>query len=109
MSSFGGIDFDAIEDGWSETASSAVSVRGFPGGDNVAVSLGGAREVNRSVTCIFPSRGQYVAFVLLRGTEQNLLVTNWDPSPVTAVLKDVNGDPPRSDGKVQAKANFVLT
>lgn len=109
MSTYGGVDFDAIEDGWSETATSAVSVRGFPGGDNIAVSLGGQREVTRAVTCVFPTRGQYVSFILLRGQEHSLLIDNWDTGPLNAVLKEANPDPPRRDGQVVAKAQFVLT
>jgi hypothetical protein len=40
MSDFNGVLFTAIEEGWSEPVKSAVSVRGFPGGDSVAISLG---------------------------------------------------------------------
>jgi hypothetical protein len=108
VSSYGGVDFEAIEEGWSENATSAVNVRGFPGSNNIAVSLGGRREITRQVTCIFPGRGQYVNFVLLRGTVNGLTISNWDPDAVAAVLKDCNPDPPRSDGKVSAKATFIL-
>jgi hypothetical protein len=107
VSSYGGIDFDALEEGWSEPATSAVSVRGFPGGDNVAISLGGRREVSRTVTCEFPGRGQYVAFALLRGAVATLVIDSWDT--VSAVLKEVNPDPPQADGRVKARAQFILT
>lgn len=109
MSSYGGVDFDTDSAGWSEPATSAVGIRGFPGGDNIAVSLGGQREVTRTVTCIFADRGQYVSFVLLRGQVHDLLVTGWDPTPLSAVLKEANPDPPQTDGKVQARATFILT
>lgn len=107
MSSYGGITFDALEDGWAEPATSAVSVRGFPGGNSIAVSLGGRREVNRSVTCLFADRGAYVSFALLRGAVATLVIDNWDT--VDAVLKESNADPPFMDGSVRAKAQFVLT
>jgi hypothetical protein len=107
MSSYGGVTFTAVEEGWSEPATSAVNVRGFPGGNAVAISLGGRREVTRTVTCVFNTRPDYINFVLLRGAEASLVIDNWDT--VNAVLKEASADPPRSDGKVQARAQFVLT
>lgn len=109
MSNYGGVDFDTDVSGWSEPATSSVNVRGFPGGDTIAVSLGGQREVNRTVTCIFPTRGQYVAFSLLRGQEHTLQIDDWDDVPINAVLKESNPDPPSADGYVVAKAQFILT
>lgn len=107
MSSYAGVTFTAIEDGWSEPATSAVNIRGFPGGNNIAVSLGGRREVTRTVSCVFATRADYITFVLARGAAGSLVIDNWDT--VTAVLKEANPDPPRSDGQVQARAQFVLT
>lgn len=109
MSIFGGVNFTAEEEGWSEPARAAVAVRGFPGGDSWAISLGGQREIERSITCIFPTRGEYVNFVLLRGQEHQLFVTGWDTGPVNAVLKEANPEPPRTDGQVRAKAQFILS
>lgn len=106
MSSYGGVTFDALIEGWSEPATAAVSVRGFPGGNNVAISLGGQREITRSVTCLFPTRGEYVNFVLLRGTVATLVIDGWDTNQ--AVLKEANPDPPDLGGTVRAKAQFVL-
>lgn len=108
-SSFGGVDFDTDAAGWSETATSSVDVRGFPGGDTIALSLGGQREVTRTVTCIFPNRGQYVSFILLRGQEHSLFIENWDTLGINAVLKEANPDPPHTDGQVSARAQFILT
>jgi hypothetical protein len=107
VSSFGGVNFEAVGDGWNETSSAAVSVRGFPGGNNVAISLAGQREVKRTISCVFDDRGQYVSLVLLRGAEHDLVIDNWDT--VSAVLTEVSGDPPLTDGKVRATAQFVLT
>ncbi len=105
----GSIDFTTDAAAWSESATSAVSIRGFPGGDDIAISLGGQREVTRTVTCIFPNRGQYVGFAILRGKMGTLIIDGWDPSSVGAVLKESNPDPPQADGKVVARAQFVLT
>lgn len=107
MSSYGGIGFEVSEEGWSEPATSAVNVRGFPGGDAIAVSLGGQREVTRTMTCVFETRADYIAFVLLRGAATTLVVDNWDT--VDAVLKEANPDPPQADGRVKARAQFILT
>lgn len=108
MSIFGGVNFTTDSAGWSEPATSAVSVRGFPGGNTWAISLGGQRELTRTVTCIFPSRGEYVNFALLRGQQHQLLITGWDPGAINAVLKEANPDPPSGDGQVVARATFVL-
>ncbi len=107
VASSGSVTFTAVEDAWSEPATSSVSIRGFPGGDGVAISLGGQREVTRTVTCVFVNRGQYVSFALLRGKAGTLVVDSWDS--VGAVLKESNPNPPRSDGQVIARAQFVLT
>lgn len=109
VSGGGSVTFTAIEEGWSEPATAAVNARGFPGGNNVAVSIGGAREVTRTVTCVFSDRGQYVTFALMRGDPSpgTLTIDNWDT--VSAVLKETNPDPPRMDGQVVARAQFILT
>jgi hypothetical protein len=112
MSSFsvpasGSVTFTALEESWSEPATSSVNVRGFPGGNAIAISLGGQREVNRTVSCLFTDRGQYVSFALLRGKAGTLVIDHWDS--VGAVLKESDPDPPRADGQVKARASFVLT
>lgn len=106
MSNFNGIQFDAIEEGWSEPATSAVSVRGFPGGNSVAISLGGQREVRRTVSCIFANRDDYVAFALSRNIVLGLTIDNWDT--VDVVLQESAPDPPWADGRIKATAKFVL-
>lgn len=108
MSNFSGVVFEAIEEGWSEPATSAVSVRGFPGGDTVAISLGGQREVTRTMTLIFTDRGDYITFVTNRGNSgATLTIDNWDS--VSAILKECNADPPLIDGRIRARATFILT
>lgn len=107
MSDFAGVVFEAVEDGWQETATSQVSVRGFPGGDTVAISLGGQREVTRTVTLYFTSRGDWITFVTNRGNSGGTLtIDNWDS--VDAILKEASADPPLPDGRIRAKATFVL-
>jgi len=108
VSGFGSVSFTALEEGWSEPATSSVNTRGFPGGNNVAVSVGGQREVTRTVTCVFTDRGQYVTFALMRGqpTTGTLVIDHWDT--VSAYLKETNPDPPRMDGQVVARAQFIL-
>jgi hypothetical protein len=105
--SSGSATFVADSEGWSEPATSAVGIRGFPGGNSIAISLAGRREVTRTVRCLFATRGDYVQFVLLRGTTGTLVIDNWDT--VGAVLKEANPEPPSADGKVIARAQFVLT
>lgn len=109
VSGAGSVTFTALEDGWSEPATSSVNTRGFPGGNNIALSIGGRREVTRTVTCVFTDRGEYVTFALMRGEPSpgTLTIDNWDT--VSAVLKESNPDPPRADGQVVARAQFILT
>jgi len=86
-----------------------VAVRGFPGGNNWAIHLGGMREVQRSVTCLFDSRSDYTAFVLKRGEDgHQLTVDIWDDSPVDAVLAEISAAPIYADGRVSATATFIL-
>lgn len=107
MSDFAGVEFIVDEAGWQETATSQVSVRGFPGGDTVAISLAGQREVTRTITCYFTSRGDWITFVTNRGNDGGTLtVDNWDSVP--AILKEASADPPLADGRIRAKATFVL-
>jgi len=107
VASVGTVTFTAVEDSWAEPATSSVNVRGFPGGDSIAISLGGQREVTRTVTCVFVNRGDYVSFALLRGKVGTLVIDAWDT--VGAVLKESSSEPPRADGQVSARAQFVLT
>lgn len=108
MTSFGGVTFTALTDGFAEPAKASVTTRGFPGGDNWAITLAGQREVERQMSCLFDDRGQYVNFVLLRGQQHDLLVDIWDGSPVSAVLKDVSAGDTFPSGHIRATANFVL-
>lgn len=105
--SVGSVSFTALDEGWSEPAMAAVNIRGFPGGDHIALSLGGQREVTRTVTLQFATRGEYVTFAVMRGKVGTLTIDFWDS--VGAVLKESNSNPPQTDGKVKARAQFVLT
>lgn len=102
------VTFTGNENGWAESATAAVSVRGFPGGDSVAISLGGQRETTRSFGVEFASIAAYRTFQGMRGRLGSLTVGSWDTSAVAAVLKQVSPEPPTPDGKVFAVAQFVL-
>lgn len=106
MSNFNGVQFTALEEAWSEPATSAVSVRGFPNGNSVAISIGGQREVRRTVTCLFDNRDDYIAFVLSRALVRGLTIDKWDT--VDVVLVDASPEPPLTDGRIKAKATFIL-
>ena len=108
MSSFGGVSFTVMADSFSETAPSRVTIRAFPGGNNWAISLAGQSPVERSLPCMFETRGEYVNMVLLRGTENTLSVDFWDPNSITAVLTQVSASAMMATGQVLATAEFVL-
>lgn len=105
----GSLTFTAVENGWSETAAADVNVRGFPGGDAVAVSLGGQREVTRTVTAYVTNRAAYDTLTRMRGKLGTLSITDWDSVPISAVLKQVSPQAPGSDGTLLVQAQFVLT
>jgi hypothetical protein len=73
----------------------------------VAISLGGQREVRRTVTCIFANYGAYLAFALSRNLVRGLNIDNWGTS-VDAVLEESSAEPPWPDGRIKALAKFVL-
>lgn len=102
------ITFVAHQTSWAEPATAAVSVRGFPGGDAIAISLGGQREITRTFGVEFDSVASYKVFQGMRGKMGTLTVGGWDTGPVTAVLKQVSPDPPGSDPRVFGTAQFVL-
>lgn len=100
--------FDAYVESWAEPAGAEVNVLGFPGGDSIAVSLGGQREITRTLGVFFTTVALYRVFRDQRGKQGTLTVGSWDTSPVSAVLKQVSPDPPGNDGSVHAVAQFVL-
>lgn len=103
------VTFVGHENSWAEPATADVNIRGFPGGDNVAISLGGQREITRTFGVEFASIASYKVFRSMRGRLGTLNVGSWDTSgPVTAVLKQVSPDPPSNDGRVFGTAQFVL-
>lgn len=105
----GSVTFATDKSAWAEPAVAAVEIKGFPGGDAIAVSLGGQREVTRTVTVILASVAVYRALVAMRGRLGWLTIDGWDSAPVGAVLKQLSPQPPGSDGSVVAQAQFVLT
>lgn len=102
------VSFTATTDGWSEEAVSEVGVLGFPGGDSVAVSIGGQRETRRSFKAMFANRADFLKFRSMRARAGWLLVENLDTAQVQAVLIRVAAEPPWMSGEVTCTAQFVL-
>lgn len=100
--------FTADRQAWAEPATSEVAIRGFPGGNAIAVSLAGQREVKRTVTCILASLAAYRAFAGQRNKLGTLQITTLDDVPISAVLKEVAPQVPEQDGSVVCVAQFVL-
>jgi hypothetical protein len=102
------ITFVAADDSWSEDAGSDVSVLGFPGGDDIAISIAGQRETRRSFKAVLDSVEDYRTFKTMRARAGWLLVENWDAVEVRAVLVSVKPDPIWISGEVTATAQFIL-
>lgn len=100
--------FDADIASWAEPATSEINTLGFPGGDAIAISLGGQREITRTFGVMFASVALYQAFRDQRAKQGWLTLGSWDTSAVGAVLKQVSPEPPGSDGSVHAVAQFLL-
>lgn len=103
------VSFTATADSWSESSGSDVAVKGFPGGDAVAVSIGGQRETRRTFKVLFPTTAAYILFRSMRARQGMLYVENWDTTAVGAILTTTAPDAIQGDGQVVARAEFVLT
>lgn len=75
----------------------------------MAVSLGGQREVTRTVTLYLTSRAAYDTLARMRGKLGTLSIDTWDSSPIGAVLKQCSPQVPQIDGTLLVQAQFVLT
>lgn len=104
----GSVSFTATTDGWAEPATSAVDVIGFPGGDAIAISIAGQRDMHRSFTALFTTAATYRLFRDMRSKAGYLQVENWDSSPVRAILISTTPQPPQADGQVLCAASFIL-
>lgn len=100
--------FDADVASWAEPATAEVNTLAFPGGDSVAISLAGQREITRTFGVFFTTIALYRVFRDQRGRQGTLTLGSWDTSAVGAVLKRVSPEPPGSDGSVHAVAEFLL-
>lgn len=100
--------FEAFVNSWAEPATAEVNALGFPGGDSVAISLGGQREITRTFGTFFTTIALYQVFRDQRGKQGWLTLASWDTAAVGAVLKQVSPNPPELDGSVHAIAQFVL-
>jgi hypothetical protein len=104
----GTVSFTASTDSWAEPAGSSIEVLGFPGGNSVAISLGGQRETRRTFKALFANVTAFKLCRDMRSKAGSLLVENWDTLPVNAVLSRVAPDPPLADGQVLAQVEFIL-
>lgn len=103
------VSFTAMSDSWSEQSGAQVDVMPFPGGDAIAISLGGQRGTTRTFKALLASRTDYQTLASIRGRQGTLVVENWDTAgAVNAVLKQISPDPIQADGKVYAQVQFVL-
>ncbi len=102
------VSFTATTDSWSEPATAEVNVLPFPGGDAVAISLGGQRNAPRAFKALFANKAAYDTLVGMRGRAGGLKVENWDSVPQSAVLQRCAPDPIQADGQVYAQVQFVL-
>jgi hypothetical protein len=108
VTALGSVTFTASTDSWSEASSSQVDVIGFPGGDAVAISLGGQRETRRAFKALLSSVSAYTMLRGMRNKAGWLQVENWDSAPVNAVLERIQPDAIQTDGQVYAQVQFVL-
>lgn len=106
--SLGTITFTATMESWAEPAESDVEVLGFPGGDNVAISISGQRELTRTFKALLASVLEFRALRDMRAKEGLLFVENWDNVAVPAVLTSVRPEPPHAGGEVSCTAHFIL-
>ena len=81
---------------------------GFPGGNSVAVSLGGQRGTTRAFKAVLNSVSDYKVLRDMRAKVGSLFVEGWDTAPVNAVLQQTAPDPIQADGKVYARLQFIL-
>jgi hypothetical protein len=102
------ISFVATTDSWSEAKSAEVNVIGFPGGNDVAISLAGQRETRRTIKVMLDDLADYRTFTTMLGQTGSLYVENWDAAEVSAVLVRVAPDPIWQSGEVTCTAQFIL-
>ncbi len=102
------VAFTAITESWSEQSSSDVNVIGFPGGDAVAISLGGQRQTTRAFKALLTNKTDYTTLVGMRNRQGKLIVEHWDTAPVNAILQQIQPDPVQVDGQILAQVQFVF-
>jgi len=102
------LTFVASTDGWSEARQSDVNVMGYPGSDNIAVSISGARETRRTFKAVLASLADYRLLADMSAKAGWLYVENWDAAEVRAVLTRVAPDPIWLSGEVTCTAQFIL-
>lgn len=101
------LTFQDAAAGWREQADSDVSTRGFPGG-GYALSIGGTRGIQRSLSMLLDSVDDYRTLVAMRAARGFLQIDGWDMTEVAVVLKSCSPEPVFADGRVMARADFIL-
>ena len=102
------VTFTASAESWSEQVGSEVGVLAFPGGDAVAISLAGQREIRRTFKALLANASDYRKLRDMRNRQGWLQVDVWDTVPVQATLERISPDPIQTDGQVYAQVQFVL-
>jgi hypothetical protein len=103
------VTFGANATSWAEPATAEVSTRGFPGGDSVAISLGGQREITRTFGFECDTLAAFKLLRSMRGKLGSLTVGEWDTvGAVGAILRTISPDPPTNNGRVYGTVQFVL-
>lgn len=102
------ITFVATTDSWSESREAEVNVLGFPGSNDVAISIAGRRETRRTFKVMLDDLADYRLFADMSAQEGWLYVENWDAAEVPAVLVRVSPDPVWMSGEVTCTAQFIL-
>jgi len=104
----GTVSFIADTDSWAEPAASDVEVIGFPGGDAVAISIGGQREIRRTFRAVLASAADYRTLRNMRAKQGWLKVENWDSAEGQAILVSTSPQVPWLSGEVSCTAQFIL-
>src|SRR6478735_1799644 len=106
-SSYGGIAFTVITDGFQESREGRVGITEIPGGDLFYVDLAGRAPPKLTVNIVLANYTLWSAMNALLGQEQTLIVDTLNTH--LAVLMSVTRPAPEVDGQIQATASFVIT
>jgi hypothetical protein len=101
------ITFQDAVAGWREQATADVSTRAFPGG-TYAISIGGRREMQRSVGMLLDSIDDYRTLLGMLAARGVLLIDDWDTTEINVVMKSCSPSSMLANGQVLARADFIV-